>query len=208
MTAPLEGLSRGARGFAAVALLALPLALRPGGAPVAPPCPPALWQAPGRPAGLVLASWYGPGFAGRLTASGAPYDPSAMTCAHPTLPLGTRVRAIRLDDGRSVELTVTDRGPYCQGRGLDVSRAAAHELGFEGQGLCALRLEVIPSASMAGPAVQTWPISPNTGDMPQTCQPPRGGIEKKIESRLSTSAQLGSHLCPRGRGATTIGGRA
>jgi rare lipoprotein A len=130
--------------LAAAVLLALPLASRPGDAPVPAPVPPALWQAPGRPVGIVLASWYGPGFAGRLTASGAPYDPDALTCAHPTLPLGTRLRAIRLDDGRSVELTVNDHGPYWQGRGLDVSRAAARALGFQRAGLCALRLEVIP----------------------------------------------------------------
>jgi len=130
--------------IAAAALLALPLALRPGDAPVPAPAPPALWQTPGRHVGIVLASWYGAACAGRLTASGAPYDPAGMTCAHPDLPLGTRLRAIRLADGRSAELTVTDRGPYCQGRGLDVSQAAAAALGFQRAGLCALRLEVIP----------------------------------------------------------------
>jgi peptidoglycan lytic transglycosylase len=75
-----------------------------------------------------LASWYGPGFKGLPTASGELYDPSGYTAAHKTLPLGTDL--VVSYGGRSVEVTVNDRGPYVGGRELDLSRAAARDLGL------------------------------------------------------------------------------
>src|SRR5687768_16367031 len=59
-----------------------------------------------------VASWYGPGFHGQATASGEPYDQNAMTAAHRTLPLGTRVRVTNLDNRRTVQVRVNDRGPF------------------------------------------------------------------------------------------------
>lgn len=98
-----------------------------------------------QPAGeILLASWYGPGFHGRPTASGAPYDQDALTCASPSLPLGCRVRVAPILGGEPLCLTVTDRGPYIPGRTLDVSREAARRLGFQRYGLAALRVEVEP----------------------------------------------------------------
>ena len=75
-----------------------------------------------------LASWYGPGFKGLPTASGEPYNPHAYTAAHKTLPLGTDL--VVSYGGRSVGVTVNDRGPYVGGRELDLSRAAARDLGL------------------------------------------------------------------------------
>ena len=75
-----------------------------------------------------LASWYGPGFKGLPTASGEPYDPQGYTAAHKTLPLGTEL--VVSYEGRSVGVTVNDRGPYVAGRELDLSRAAARDLGL------------------------------------------------------------------------------
>jgi rare lipoprotein A len=75
-----------------------------------------------------LASWYGPGFKGLPTASGEPYDPQGYTAAHKTLPLGTQL--VVNYEGRSVGVTVNDRGPYVAGRELDLSRAAARDLGL------------------------------------------------------------------------------
>jgi rare lipoprotein A len=75
-----------------------------------------------------LASWYGPGFKGQLTASGEPFDPYGFTAAHNTLPLGTEL--IVSYGGRSVEVTVNDRGPYTGGRELDLSQGAAEYLGL------------------------------------------------------------------------------
>ena len=87
------------------------------------------------------ASWYGPGFHGRKTASGERFNQNAMTAAHKTLPFGTRLRvAFR---GKSVTVTINDRGPYIRGRSLDLSKAAAARIGLIGPGhgrVCVERL--------------------------------------------------------------------
>jgi peptidoglycan lytic transglycosylase len=90
-----------------------------------------------------VASWYGPGFQGLPTASGPPFDMNAMTCAHRRLPLGTRIRVTDLLNLRSVILKVNDRGPYVDGRVLDVSRAAAQYLRFRSAGLAPVRIEIV-----------------------------------------------------------------
>jgi len=86
-----------------------------------------------RPTGQVLAglaSWYGPGFVGSPTASGAPYDPELLTCANKELPLGTVVRVSA--NGHAVNCLITDRGPYVGPRILDMSRAGSRALGYDG----------------------------------------------------------------------------
>lgn len=80
------------------------------------------------------ASWYGPGFHGRRTASGERFDVNALTAAHRTLPFGTVVRVHSLVNGREVEVRITDRGPFIRSRVIDLSRAAARELGMLGLG--------------------------------------------------------------------------
>ena len=90
-----------------------------------------------------IASWYGPGFIGRPTASGEIYDPNDWVAAHRTLPLGTRVRVTNLGNGMTVVLRITDRGPYVEGRILDLSRRAARFLGLKRKGLGKVRIEVI-----------------------------------------------------------------
>ena len=94
-----------------------------------------------------LASYYGPGFHGEETASGEIFDQRKMTAAHRTLPLGTVVRVTNLENGRRVELRVTDRGPYGRnyrkGTIIDVSKGAARRLGFIQDGLVRVRVEVI-----------------------------------------------------------------
>ncbi len=83
-----------------------------------------------------LASWYGRAFAGKPTSSGARFDPMTLTCAHRTLPLGTRLLVTSRTTGRSVVVTVNDRGPYAQrNRIIDLSRAAASRLGMVREGL-------------------------------------------------------------------------
>src|SRR5512132_1307594 len=81
-----------------------------------------------------IASWYGPGFHGKATASGSIYDQDDLTAAHQTLPLGTRVMVTNLDNGKALELTVNDRGPFAKGRILDLSYASAQSLGAVGPG--------------------------------------------------------------------------
>ena len=72
-----------------------------------------------------VASWYGPGFHGRRTANGEIYDQYELTAAHRTLPLGTRAMVTNLDNGRSVEVRINDRGPFVDGRVIDLSYGAA-----------------------------------------------------------------------------------
>ena len=89
-----------------------------------------------------LASWYGHAFDGQRTSSGARFNPRQLTCAHRTLPLGTRVRVTSSETGRSVVVTVNDRGPYAgQDRIIDLSRAAALRLGMVGSGLNPVTVE-------------------------------------------------------------------
>ncbi|MGH7831090.1 MAG: septal ring lytic transglycosylase RlpA family protein [Candidatus Binatia bacterium] len=92
-----------------------------------------------------IASWYGPGFHGRPTASGAIYDQHELTAAHQTLPLGTRVMVTNLDNGRSIEVAINDRGPFAKGRIIDLSYAAAQTLGMIGRGTIPVRVEVLDS---------------------------------------------------------------
>jgi rare lipoprotein A len=80
-----------------------------------------------------LASWYGPGFEGALTASGEVFDPYGYTAAHKTLPLGTQLSVSYA--GRTVQVTVNDRGPYSGGRDLDLSQGAAEYLGLTSAGV-------------------------------------------------------------------------
>ncbi len=91
-----------------------------------------------------MASWYGNPYHGRTTASGETYDMEAMTAAHPSLPFGSRIRVENLDTGRSVTVTINDRGPFVKDRILDVSRKAARELGMLGPGTARVRITLLP----------------------------------------------------------------
>ncbi|MFO6447650.1 septal ring lytic transglycosylase RlpA family protein [Erythrobacter sp. NE805] len=99
---------------------------------------PAIEEAPSSPQERVLgrgsASYYASKFDGRRTASGERFDSDAMTAAHRTLPFGTRVRVTSVATGRSVVVRINDRGPFHGGRMIDVSRAAAQELGLIARG--------------------------------------------------------------------------
>ena len=93
--------------------------------------------------GLGEASYYGPGFEGRKTASGERFDPGRMTAAHRTLPFGSRVRVTVPDTGRSVVVRINDRGPYHGRRVIDLSEAAARELGMHDRGTARVRLSLL-----------------------------------------------------------------
>lgn len=90
-----------------------------------------------------VASWYGPKFHGKKTASGEIYDQHEMTAASRTLPLGTRVTVTNLTNGKKAEVTINDRGPYVDGRIIDLSKAAARKLGLVDPGTARVRIEVI-----------------------------------------------------------------
>ncbi len=91
-------------------------------------------QAEGELLGSGLASWYGKEFKGRRTASGEKFDPAGLTAAHPTLPFGSLVRVTNTKTGQNVVVRINDRGPYTHKRLIDVSQAAARELGLIGPG--------------------------------------------------------------------------
>ncbi|MEA5535985.1 septal ring lytic transglycosylase RlpA family protein [Crocosphaera sp. XPORK-15E] len=90
-----------------------------------------------------MASWYGPGFHGRLTANGERYNQNGLTAAHKTLPFGTQVRVTNLNNGRSVTVRINDRGPYAHGRVIDLSRGAASLIGVVNSGVAPVQLEVL-----------------------------------------------------------------
>ncbi len=94
------------------------------------------------------ASWYGSDYHGRRTANGETYDMDAMTAAHPTLPMPTIARVTNLDNGRSVVVRINDRGPFVEDRVIDMSRAGARNLGFEGHGVARVRVTVLREASL------------------------------------------------------------
>lgn len=88
-----------------------------------------------------MASWYGPGFSGKKTANGDTFDETKMTAAHKTLPLGTRAKVTNVKNGKSVEVEINDRGPYAEGRIIDLSQAAATALGIVDRGVATVRVE-------------------------------------------------------------------
>lgn len=87
-----------------------------------------------------IASYY---WQGQKTASGARFNPSAMTAAHRTLPFGTRVLVTNHSNGRSVTVTINDRGPFIKGRIIDLSKGAAGVIGMHGQGLARVSISVV-----------------------------------------------------------------
>jgi rare lipoprotein A len=90
-----------------------------------------------------MASWYGPGFNGRQSASGEIFNQNALTAAHRTLPFGTKVKVTNVHNGRSVVVRINDRGPFSRGRVIDLSKAAAGAIGLVRSGVAPVRLEVL-----------------------------------------------------------------
>jgi len=99
---------------------------------------------------LGVASWYGEPFHGRLTANGERYDMHTYTAAHRLYPFGTRLRVINLDNGRSVTVRINDRGPFVRGRVIDLSFAAATDLGMVPNGTARVRLERLSVPASVG----------------------------------------------------------
>lgn len=102
------------------------------------------------------ASFYADKYEGRTTASGEKYKHNKLTAAHKTLPFGTKVRVTNIANNQTVEVVVNDRGPYVDGRIIDLSRSAAEQLGFINLGLAEVKLEVIDAGDGKG---KTQPVS-------------------------------------------------
>lgn len=90
-----------------------------------------------------IASYYSDDFEGKLTASGEVFSQSGLTAAHRTLPFGTLVKVTNLENGSSVVVKINDRGPFIQGRIIDLSKTASQKLGFFGKGLAKVKVEVL-----------------------------------------------------------------
>src|ERR1035441_2727249 len=99
-----------------------------------------------------LASWYGNPYHGRASASGEIYDMEQMTAAHRTLPFGTMVRVHDLDNEKSVDVRINERGPFVDGRIIDLSHAAARAIGMIGPGTASVRLEILSAPAAVGQA--------------------------------------------------------
>ena len=142
-----------------------------------------------------MASWYGMPHHGRRTASGEIYDMNRMTAAHKTLPFGTRVLVTNRNTKRTAEVRINDRGPFIKGRILDVSYAAARQLGVAAEGIFPVRLRVIalPGGKTAGPSL--WRFAWLTGLFMH-----RPGTERARTDRLD-----GEDLRPEVCGVATVG---
>jgi rare lipoprotein A len=124
------------------------------------PPPPPSSSPSARPSGPVptisdlygYASWYGYPYHGRKTASGEVYDMNQLTAAHKTLPLGTVVRVSNQDNGREVEVRINDRGPFVEGRIIDLSYAAAKQIQMVGPGIALVQLSVLETINRMPPA--------------------------------------------------------
>jgi rare lipoprotein A len=105
-----------------------------------------------------VASWYGREFHGRKTSSGETYDMYAITAAHKTLPLGTYVRVNNLSNGKTLDLRINDRGPFARGRIIDLSYAAAKNLGVVGPGTAPVKITALgaPDGQAAGGGAPTY----------------------------------------------------
>lgn len=103
--------------------------------------------------GTMKSSWYGPGFHGKKTANGEIYDQMALTAAHKSLKFGTLLKVTNPRNGRSVIVRINDRGPYIEGRDLDLSKAAAKELGLMRRGVARMKVEEIRVDGITSPIV-------------------------------------------------------
>ena len=120
-----------------------------------------------------IASWYGPDFHGKLTANGEQYDQMAVTAAHKTLPMPCLVRVTNLENGRALVVRINDRGPYVNGRIIDLSRRSAQLLGIEGKGTARVRVQILAdeSRALAGKLKEDTP-----GSQPKVAAAPRAAI--------------------------------
>jgi len=102
-----------------------------------------LWQVAGPYYEVGIASWYGPGFQGNRTSNGEVYDMNGISAAHKTLPFGTIVKVVDLDTGRSMVVRINDRGPFIEGRIIDLSKGAAEKLGIVDKGIAHVGLRIV-----------------------------------------------------------------
>ena len=143
------------------------------------------WYRPEYDPGYVrvgTASWYGADFHGLPTANGEVFDKEQLTAAHPTLPLPSIVRVTNLENGRTLEVRVNDRGPFIDDRVIDLSQAAARKLGYESSGLAPVRVEFVGLATDAtGEAPVPTVVARAAPPAPAAPPPPVRLVAPKLE---------------------------
>jgi rare lipoprotein A len=150
------------RALAVICLLALAACAEQAPLPAVASLPPPAPPAPEQPffTQVGTASWYGGFHHGRKTASGERFNMNDLTAAHRAVKLGTVLRVTNLDNGRTATVRVNDRGPYVNNRIIDLSAAAARDLGMKQDGLARVRIEAFAADQAAGgPAVAVAPDS-------------------------------------------------
>jgi rare lipoprotein A len=136
---------------------------------------------------VVKASYYGPGFSGRRTASGERFNPNGMTAASKTLPIGSVVQVTNPENGRSVNVRINDRGPYVRGRGLDLSKGAARRIGLTQKGVARVQVTPVPAhweTATASPHRNAK--SPDSVATPAYNAPVRASSENSTGTSLTT----------------------
>ncbi len=154
------------------------------------------------------ASWYGPGFHGKMTANGEVFNKNDLTAAHRTLQMPSIIRVTNLKNGRSVILRVNDRGPFAHNRVLDVSERAASLLGFKKDGIATIRLEVLPAeskyvaeAAKQGRDTRGYEVALNQNKVPQihsssNVNQPYAGITPPSKPEQITQVQISDINAP------------
>ena len=138
-----------------------------------------------------IASWYGTEFSGRLTANGELFDRTAITGAHPTLPMPGIVRVTNLENGKSIAVRVNDRGPYANGRIIDLSERAADLLGYKIKGTARVRVTYLGRANLHGPG-----FAPPSQETPQEIANAVPAAPTKLISASSLAPVAGAATAP------------
>src|SRR5271169_136251 len=137
----------------------------PAVAPPPPPPPPAPQTKAPKPRGAVV-SFQGNKSAGRPTASGEPYDPDDLTAASKTYPIGSHVEVTNPKNGKSVIVRINDRGPHVRGRSLDLSKAAAEELGITDRGVARLKIRRVAASKTTKKETEAPAALPSADSQP------------------------------------------
>ncbi len=135
-------------------------------------------------------SWYGPGFNGKKTASGEIFDMNKLTCAHKTLPFGTRVLVENPKTGKSVIVKVNDRGPYAKGRIFDLSRGAAQKLGILLGGVTYVECTILPKGGAEGLLPRLMSHAPELPETPGGIAGLENGMRFGALSRIAEAGGL------------------
>ena len=135
------------------------------------------------------ASYYSDKFHGKPTASQEFYDKNAMTGAHKTLPFGTVVKVTRLDNGKSVRVRINDRGPFIEGRIVEVSRAAAVKLNLINDGVTEVRLDVVKGNADSGAVTATEPAETSTPPAKKASTPKPAAKKASKKADVATTTE-------------------